>query len=456
MGLEKTGPSNEVNMTEEAVKEWYRSVPLEELIPYNEQDCKILYNAICMFQELLLQEGGMLQKTIASCGMMLFRRQFLKQDVRTNEGTNNIARQAYHASRVEVISNRCFNAKYFDINSSFPYSMLKPQPGSLIQSHSGLPDHLFQKTSRSYIVKANVTVPDCYIPPIPYRADSGRLFFPCGKWTGWFTDVDFETLIDEGCKINMIFESKEFEVFYDLADYAQTIYNKRKATEDPFMKILYKYLLNSVYGKLAERPEKKRMWVNPSIDVLSRLNEENYLRDGVFLEDVILPLQHVHVPISARITAFSRKLLYDLLTDSTECYYCDTDGFATTDDFPTSNELGGLKMEKEIIEGEFYSPKIYKLQTPEKTIVHAKGFSLGKQDTPEKRDLAIERFTDIVNGRSIQIERMSRIRENFKKNSAPKEVTVEKALSGSVIPKRFFYPDGESRPWQVNEIKAFT
>ncbi|PNX45467.1 MAG: hypothetical protein BV456_13555, partial [Thermoplasmata archaeon M8B2D] len=356
MGLDKSGPSLEISMSEEETRKWYESVPLEILIPYNERDCEILYRAIYAFQELLLQEGGVLQKTIASCGMTLFRRQFLKNSIRTNEGLNNISRGAYHASRVEVISHRCVNAKYFDINSSFPFSMTKPQPGDLVQSHVGLPDRLINNSNRSYLVKANITVPDCHIAPIPYRDQrTNRLFFPNGTWTAWFTDVDFEILLKEDYRINMIFESKEFEVFNDLADYALTIYNKRKSTDDHFMRILYKYLMNAVYGKLAERSEKKKMWLNPDKETLIRLDEkyggfENcYVRGGAFIEDIYLPLQHVHVPISARITALSRELIYDLLTESTNSYYCDTDGFATDDDFPTGNELGELKMEKDII-----------------------------------------------------------------------------------------------------------
>lgn len=461
MGLEKTGPTNEVNMSSKEISDWYTNVPMEELIPYNEIDCKILYDAIQAFQELLLQEGGVLQKTIASCGMMLFRRKFLNTTIRTNKKLNEISRKAYHASRVEVLSHRCVNAKYFDINSSFPFSMTKPQPGNLIQTHKGLPDRLLQKTDRSYLVKANITVPDCHIPPIPYRNDkSQRLFFPCGTWETWFTDVDFELLVSEGCRVNKIIKSKEFDTFTDLGDYALAIYAKRKKAESEFYKLLLKYLMNAVYGKLAERPEKKKMWINPPEEVLMRLSEDDYKGNGIFLEDIILPLQHVHVPISARITAFSRKLIFDLITESTESYYCDTDGFATTDDFPTGNELGELKLEKEIIHGEFYSPKVYSLTIDkdgrEKTLVHAKGFSLGKQDTEEKQKEAIERFTAIVNGQHIQVERMIRIREDIKHYKGPRETTVLKKLSEEVIPKRFFYPDGESRPWQVEEIEEFS
>jgi len=45
--------------------------PMGELKTYNERDCLILYKAIAQFEDLLLQLGGQLQMTIASCAMAL-------------------------------------------------------------------------------------------------------------------------------------------------------------------------------------------------------------------------------------------------------------------------------------------------------------------------------------------------------------------------------------------------
>lgn len=462
IGMPKTGPANEINMTSKEMKEWYATVPLETLIPYNKNDCQILYYALTQFQELLLKEGSILQKTIASCGMTLFRSKFLKQPIRTNATVNAIAREAYHASRVEVFCKRCDNANYYDVNSSFPFSMTKPMPGELQYTHIGIPDRIIGNPEICYLVKANVTVYETHIPPIPYR-NNGRIFFPMGTWTGWFTDVDFELLMSEGAKINKVYESLEFNTFMDLADYSQTIYKKRKDCNTKFEKILYKYLLNCVYGKMAERPEKQRMWINPPREMLEKLSHEKLISakaGGIFLEDIILPLEHIHVPVSVRITALSRKLLYDLISTSFDRFYCDTDGFSTTDNFETSNELGGLKLEKRIIHGEFYAPKVYSLTVEdkdkegrdiEKTIVHAKGFSLGKDES-----IAKERFQNLIEGKHIEVEHMARLRENLKKGLAPRETIIKKVFSNKVVPKRFFYPDGQSRPWSVDEIKKFS
>jgi hypothetical protein len=82
-------------------------------------------------------------------------------------------------------------------------------------------------------------------------------------------------------------------------------------------------------------------------------------------------------------------------------------------------------------------------------MVKAKGFSLGKGDD------AIKRFDMLVSGREIEVERMIRLRENLKKGcSIPAEVIIKKRLSENVIPKRYTYPDSQTRPWHIGELQT--
>jgi len=106
---------------EDESEEFYRDATIPELRKYNEIDCIILFKAIQMFEETLLELGGQLKMTQASCAMELFRRRFLKRDIATSPLANLIAREAYFASRVEVLNRHCEDAWYYDVNSSFPY-----------------------------------------------------------------------------------------------------------------------------------------------------------------------------------------------------------------------------------------------------------------------------------------------------------------------------------------------
>src|SRR5574343_135653 len=145
IGMKKGGLDKDAEGADESkIREWYATVPLPELIDYNEQDCRILWEALNQFETALLELGGQLQSTLASCAMHLFRRKYLTDEVPTCLAINDCAKERYFASRVEVFNRDCVEALYYDINSSFPFAMTRPCPGRHIGSHRSLPNRLFE------------------------------------------------------------------------------------------------------------------------------------------------------------------------------------------------------------------------------------------------------------------------------------------------------------------------
>lgn len=466
VGLEKSGPAgsdeDSAEYDEAAIREWYRSVPIDILRPYNEQDCKILWTAINEFEDVVLQLGGELQKTIASCAMNLFKRRFLKQSIATHGIVNIASRHSYYASRVEVFERDMGGGFYYDINSSFPFAMTKPCPGPLKKHQRRAMPHY--DSDRLWIADVEINVPDNYLPVVPYRLHQSRLFFPVGRWRAWFTNIDLEMMEDEGVKLTKLHEVMEFEPFYDLADYANTIYRDRlKAQKDgnSYLALVYKYLLNSLYGKFAEGSDKSTFLWNPSPARLEELrNGDGTPREGItklfpgaWLQDKSVDVPHMHVPISAHITSEARRTLHTFMSYCQQQFYCDTDGFATTDVLEPGDKLGDIKLEKYIDKGEFIQPKGYSIDGRTETgqplkLRKFKGMSLGKTQAAQET-----RFTMIRNGYEIPIKRMSRLKENWKKNKTkPEEKTIWKASRGLQIPKRFTFPDGSTRPWNVKQL----
>lgn len=471
IGMDKGGPdSMSDDWTEERITDWYANVAIETLRDYNAQDCRILWHAIDLFQATIWSMGGQLQMTLASSAMNLFRRSYLAQDIETDERINQEAIKSYFSSRVEVFASECWDAKYYDINSSFPYSMTFPAPGACYELNGKLPSDM---EGALYLADLTVTVPESYIPPLPYRA-GGRCFFPTGTWRGNFMSEDVKLLLREGGTIEKVWQVWHFEPFHDLAEYAKDIYARRLKEESDFGRMLYKLLGNSLYGKFAESLEKRGMILNPTDEQITKwdlsADSNNYLFPGCWFVDSTVPIPHRHVPLSSHITALSRRLLYDLLVQSQEVHYCDTDGFSTADGFDTGKELGQLKLEKTISHGVFLAPKLYRLIGHEldkrgewKPIdkVKAKGFSLGKKPADQ-----IRRFEAILEGcpeshehgehcGKIPITRMVRIREGWDKGlTAPHEKTLWKGLAPveDRITKRSFYPDGSTRPYHVSEL----
>ena len=441
---------------------FYAEVPDEILVLYNRLDCEILWKAVAQFEDEIVGLGGQLQQTIASTAMTLFRRSFLKRDIFTSEALNQVAGEAYFASRVEVLSRHADDFFIYDINSSFPFAMTFPLPGNLVEYRLDLPDD--DRDECIYLADATVEVPDMHMPPLPYRKDN-RVFFPVGRWRSWFTSTDIRLALREGTKLHKVHQVYVFEPFTDFADYSRKIYGLRAEAKTDFRKLVLKYLLNSLYGKCSESTHKQEMLINP--DEIDRETMQ-MLQPGVWLAEKEAKIDHRHVIVAAVITAIARRTLYDY---AMECYrqlkplmYCDTDSLATKADLPIDDKrLGALKLEKRMDWAEFVAPKIYRGEGfelmrdgtwKEKRLTKAKGFSLGSgQEAWDKLD-------KIIAGDRIGVQRMTRMRELYRTmvggqyTTAPFEMLVIKALTFEMLSKRFHYPDGETRPWSVDELRS--
>jgi hypothetical protein len=449
MGMSKG--AEEKRKTKADARKFFAEAPEAELAQYNAMDCEILWKAISQFETALLELGGQLQMTIAACAMMLFRRKYLQRSIETSQSVNARAIEAYFSSRVEPFARECGKAYKWDLNSSFPYAMTFPLPGDC----TGFTDHMPSLGhGHLFIADVDVRVPESYLPPLPRRAQ-GRVFFPTGRWSGWYTSVDIELLIREGGSIERVREVVTFESRDDLALYAMDLYARRKTATDSFEKIVYKYLLNSLYGKFGESEYKSQVLVNPEVidrvgDPENGIEPMSEMMPGVWRQETKVPVAHAHVPIAAFTVARARETLYDGLSKCQEIYYTDTDSNVTTEGFESSNDLGQWKLEDTLVRGYFAAPKVYRYTTldeggKEVEHHHAKGFS----------DMDGAKFDLLVSGQKIPYQRMARLRELYGgKTSAPVEVLVEKALKGLALPKRCMYPDGHTRPWGVTELEA--
>lgn len=460
------------DLSDEERKDFYTNASIGELKRYNETDCVILYTAIMEMQHALLSMGGQLQMTQAASAMNLFRREYLSRDIQTNPMVNELILESYFASRVEVFSSKCYDANYYDINSSFPYAMTMPCPGEFLGSHRKLPD------DGIYFADVTFSIADTYLPPVPTRIN-GRLFFPTGEWRSWLSGIDVELLQRAGGKIRKLHQSFHFAPFEDLAAYATTLYNKRRASPEGFLKVAYKLLLNSLYGKFAESPHKQSLLIDPAPDRVKyctcnclpcECGADQMLMPGVWLIERKVPVPHMHVPISSHITAIARRTLFDYLSNCGEFHYCDTDGFSTTETLGTSSTLGALKLEKLIREGTFLASKLYRLQGTVLEDGEWKDLETGTKHQGVKAKgfsrPSVERFLALQEGREVEAIRMARVKEVMRRamrdmrdgdsnpRTHPSESSIKKKLNlTDSIPKRFTYPDGETRPWHITELE---
>lgn len=440
-----------------------------ELVEYNRLDCVILWKAIDAFETALLGLGGQLMMTLASSAMQLFRRKFLKRDIITHPEVNLVARESYFGSRVEVIQHRVTDGYYYDINSSFPYAMTAPAPGNLRGTTRQLSDRL----DALYLAEVEVEVPPMHLPPLPLRHE-GSVFFPIGRWKGWYNQVDLRLLEQRGGRLLKVGRVLHFDPFDDLRGYAETLYEKRRSGTTDFDKIVYKLLLNSLYGKFAENSHKQQLLVNPPFTTCPhnpphppKANDGResacmtQLLPGIWLLENEVDIPHEAVAISSQITALARANLLGHMNNCDEVHYCDTDGFSTNQsDVRTGDKLGELKLELVFKDAEFISPKVYRIDKK----VKAKGMSLRDKSTmpagltEEQQskwigEVSYKRWMALREGQAIEVERMTRIRELYRSgNTEPITSKIKKEFRGSSRPKRKPHADGTTEPWGIDDL----
>jgi len=394
-----------------------------ELLEYNESDCRGLYEVLYNFFE----QTGIRSETFATHALRYWRKEFLKTSIwTTKDYISDFVRLSLHGGHVEVFKRSSSSLKAYDVNSMYPFVMQFPVPIQYIGETRKLTDILYG------FVDATVTIPDMYFPPLPLKLE--KLFFPVGRMRGVWTSEELIEAEQQGARIEKIHKAYYFRTQEIFKDYVDKLYLLKKTAGEP-TRTIAKYLLNSLFGKFGQHPEKKVFYTereaphgsfpimdpdgNPSgFATYSRRSRSAYL------------LPH----ISSAITSKARLILSQHL--SSNSYYCDTDSIFTTSDMTTGSGLGQWSL---VGEGEAYfvQPKLYKFKGTWK----AKGLNR-KQD--------IDAY---VNGDINKLVRRRSIKEALRDGQpACMDIEILKKL-GSTRPKRAWLSDDwDTRPWSIDEL----
>jgi hypothetical protein len=214
---------------------------------YNALDCKVLRLGLVKFHDLVEQKlHGEVGITAPSTAMKVFRRVYQKEFIHRNAhfkecngqckhgyrtviergrkkgvsiaGCGRVGcdsqchgcahdwvRQGYYGGRTEMFAEWGWDLRYFDVNSSYPASMLKDMPVGRMVVPKSTKMEVLRELARTHVgfVECEVEIPkDCVLPPLPYKVPEGKrvvikrpsgeeyvvppgkLIFPTGKLTG--------------------------------------------------------------------------------------------------------------------------------------------------------------------------------------------------------------------------------------------------------------------------------
>jgi hypothetical protein len=431
------------------VKKWdvdanfYAEIENRPWRPYLCDDLRSLFEAIQVTREAFRKMGAVLRPTLASTAMCLFRAKYLDCEIEclpASAPEPDLWRKAYLGGRTEVFKPTMGRGASWDVNSSYPFSMIDPAgiPTDYCGEYpvSRIPD-------TPSICEATVDIPaDERHPPLGLIGKDRRLYFPTGRRQGWFTSVELaycqKKYGNESVKLHRahIFTCRPIFNTY-IADLYEI---KKKTSKGPLYEAA-KVGMNGLYGKVGQRREREKVvcgedwhdwpWNNPAALKRFEMNGETPHKKVISQEDYIFAIPDVanYAPyimpqIAATVTARSRILLQGFLDQvGGASVYCDTDSVYAElppDFFPHSKALGGLKLESKIEHGIFPAPKVYYYVEQES------GKAKGKAKGVRYRDAAeVLRF---INGEAIKVKRMLGLFEVHKRTGTcdPKSEWQEK------------------------------
>lgn len=376
----------------------------KKLEKYNVNDSYITFKFAEFLQNTFNRLNSNLQYTIASNSLDYFKRNCLKRWIRQPEKDILLLQyNAYYGGRVECFyRGHIRNKYYYDINSLYPFVMKEydyPFPNIMDTSYINNGNinliNKYHGISYCHIIAPN----DLFYPLLPYRFES-KLIFPVGKFKGWYSHIELKKALELGYKIIPKKSIIYYASFNPFRKFVNELYNLRmkyKSEKNP-MQLPVKILMNSLYGKFAQKIDTMEIMFIKNKDDLVKLNNlidynyelikinkeirykidtpkfENLIRKNnklyenskiYFITDLNREkyAKFINPILSLYITSYARLELYKLIElinkNYGTVYYCDTDSVITDLKLKTSNNLGDIKLEHKIDEGLIIKPKMY-------------------------------------------------------------------------------------------------
>lgn len=376
-------PSNIYNLKDECIKYcFYDALLCEEMAILHLNNCKGIIN----------DRKYDVRDKITGAGMAIsmFNQVFQEEILYASpESIQKLEKKAYKGGRTEVYKKRNEEGTklyYYDINSSYPSSMMKKQPIKYIKTIRDL-DLKINMNNIGRIVETNLYKCNVkytgndkfYIPNLLTRTEKGEVIATKNLNSGYHWGIELIEAVKNNNEI-IIDEEECYESDYLFNEYVNYFYGERckiKKT-NPAKALFYKLLLNSLYGKFGQMVKPKTELIKDEYRLRKlRHNKNIMIVDEVLMSNGLLKVDYYCdddeminigclVRFSSYIAACSRTKLSEFMRviGHKNIYYCDTDSIQTDKDMTghemiDENILGKWKLEDKITEAKFIAPKTY-------------------------------------------------------------------------------------------------
>lgn len=371
---------------------------------YNLNDSRITQKFMTQFHKNIGSLGITCKITTSSNAVSLWNKKYYTEKLEPSMYQHE-EHESYFGGRCETFQRGEFEKiKIYDVRSMYP-SIMKNLEMPIAKTAKWGVD---KKLEYEGISLVDVDSPaNQHIPLLPYRAD--KLYFPTGKWQGWYNHAELRKARELGYGIRVI-KSLKYETYPAFKEFITDLYAKRhhyQTLKDDLMDYAIKLLMNGLSGKFAIKPtieESKHESLMTKDELIEFLENGGKLANGYAHYEA--PMKHVpkySMPIvSSSITSYARVKLYECF-EKTGIYnvlYCDTDSIFTLGHLPEGDYLGELEKQYEGT-ALIVRPKCY---MTEKNI-KVKGLGRVIKD----KDMFIKH---VIEGQPVHYERFAQIKES--------------------------------------------
>lgn len=343
---------------------------------YLKQDTEILYKCLKVYFEFT----GFVCITQPSAAMKIYSEQFEKFGIfehrRSNEYISEILEKWYYGGRVEIFKNQAKNIYYYDVNSLYP-GVMKNNFYPIGEIERIYTDYYDPDKLGLYEIEI-LSKTNFKVSPIPVRTKEGIYYVNCspGDIVN-ITSLELNYLIKKKVKFKVlkgyVFSGKE-KIFTDYVDYFF-----KKKIESKENKILYKFFLNTLYGKFGMNKRRYIIRNYTRNEKKPEMNQIRYINESWIEQPTEVFSNKVLPEVAVFVTSYARMFMLKFYEEYFDALiYTDTDSILISrvmdKKYIDPVKLGLFKFEGFYNKGVFLQSKTYALKNKEIEYIKFKGF----------------------------------------------------------------------------------
>jgi hypothetical protein len=338
------------------------TAPDDILTRYCQRDTDVLQLAVTTLMNFIEREKlGKMAITIAGQSLNAYRARFYPDSgifLHNNEEVLRLEQDSYKGGRNECffVGNKKEPVYVLDINSMYPYVMRTFEyptkwTGGYLKNPTieYLAENYFNKNKLLYVAECIINTNENI-----YGLKGERLTFPLGQFTTILTTPEIEYAYNNGHLIQVkriAFYEKDY-IFRSYTDYMYNNRERCKHEKNDADSLLYKYFMNTLYGKFAQLERTTEILGDCNISevgstsIFDHDTQKNYtIRQigGKVFKEVITdnPTYNAFPAIASHVTGYARMYLAQLIRTANtttingkkefkqNVYYVDTDSIFT-------------------------------------------------------------------------------------------------------------------------------